>query len=380
MLYLVQTFAIPLAAALIGGLAVGWVTSDKEDQGPSRWAALAITAFALMAVAAALKWLPGRPGFWLDTALLFSTVYLGGCIVGAFARVFTNKVDEMTTEPLTQAMEAGQAFASGLEPAKAAASAAANAARAMSVPAPAQAPAEAPAEVPAAPAVTPAPQPLTGAAAAAEAMAQGTKPQGLETARNNRPDDLKLIKGIGPQNEARLHALGVWHFDQIAQWVQKEAQWVGGYLAFPGRIEREDWIAQAKALAEGKLTEFAERVQRGEVPTSRDDDPDHDDPNADVGHLNESARPQGLVGPRAGGADDLSLIRGVGPQIQGKLYEMGIWHFDQIGSLSEAELNYVSAFVGAPGRAARDNWSGESRILAAGGDTEHSKAVKAGRR
>ena len=43
MFYLVQTFAIPLLAALAGGLAVGWVTSDREDKGPSGWAALSTT-------------------------------------------------------------------------------------------------------------------------------------------------------------------------------------------------------------------------------------------------------------------------------------------------------------------------------------------------
>ena len=49
-------------------------------------------------------------------------------------------------------------------------------------------------------------------------------------------DDLKLIKGVGPQNEKRLHALGIWHFSQIAAWTPENVEWVGGYLAFPGRI------------------------------------------------------------------------------------------------------------------------------------------------
>jgi predicted flap endonuclease-1-like 5' DNA nuclease len=346
MLYLVQTFSIPLIIALVGGLACGWVTSDKEDKGPSGWAALAITVFALMVVASALRWLPGRPGLWLDTAVLFSTVYLGGCVLGAFARVFTDKVEDLASEPMVEAAGAGQSFVSTPEPA---------AAPAASAP------------------------PLTGAAAAADAMARGTKPQGLAVAREGRPDDLKLVKGIGPQNEARLHALGIWHFDQIASWTEKEALWIGGYLAFPGRIEREEWIDQAKVLAEGGSTDFAERARRGEVPTSRDDDPERDDPNADLGHLNVSARPQGLVGPRAAGADDLTLIKGIGPEICERLHELGLWHFDQIAGLSDAELNYSASYAGAPGRAVRDNWAGEARILAAGGETEHSKAVRARR-
>ncbi len=82
---------------------------------------------------------------------------------------------------------------------------------------------------------------------AASADQVGVRPLGLAGARDGAPDDLKLIKGIGPQNEARLNALGVFHFDQIAAWTPEEARWIGSYLAFPGRIEREDWIGQARA-------------------------------------------------------------------------------------------------------------------------------------
>jgi predicted flap endonuclease-1-like 5' DNA nuclease len=241
MLYLVQTFAAPLLLALAGGLAVGWVTSDREDQGPSPWAALAMTGFALMVVAAALNWLPGRPGLWLDTVVLFGAAYLLGCIVGAFARVFTDKAEEAATEPLQPLAAAGQALAAGTVAVKAVAGSA--------------------------PAVS------AGALAASEAMAQGSKPQGVVAPRSGKADELELIRGIGPQNEARLHALGIYHFDQIAAWTPKEAQWVGGYLAFPGRIEREDWIGQARVLAAGGTTSHADRVKRGEIASTPDRNP-----------------------------------------------------------------------------------------------------------
>jgi predicted flap endonuclease-1-like 5' DNA nuclease len=99
----------------------------------------------------------------------------------------------------------------------------------------------------------------------------GSRPKGLEGPRGNKADDLKRIRGIGKQNEGRLHALGIWHFDQIAAWSEDEALWVGSYLAFPGRIEREEWISQAAVLATGADTEFSKRVARGEVATSMDD-------------------------------------------------------------------------------------------------------------
>ncbi|MCE4224196.1 NADH-quinone oxidoreductase subunit NuoE [Methylobacterium sp. C25] len=81
------------------------------------------------------------------------------------------------------------------------------------------------------------------------ANAAGTRPTGIEAARDNRPDDLTKIKGIGPVNNRRLNDLGVWHFDQIAAWSAPEIAWVGAYLAFPGRIDREDWVGQAAVLA-----------------------------------------------------------------------------------------------------------------------------------
>jgi len=99
----------------------------------------------------------------------------------------------------------------------------------------------------------------------------GQRPLGLAAPRGGKSDDLKLIKGIGKQNEARLHGLGIWHFDQIAAWTHEQVLWVGSYLAFPGRIDREQWIAQSKVLAAGGTTEFAQRVERGEVASSMDD-------------------------------------------------------------------------------------------------------------
>lgn len=89
------------------------------------------------------------------------------------------------------------------------------------------------------------------ASAEDKANAVGTRPAGLAAARGGGPDRLQRIKGIGPVNEGKLHALGVFHFDQIAAWTREEIRWVGTYLAFPGRIDREEWTNQAASLARG---------------------------------------------------------------------------------------------------------------------------------
>ncbi|WP_421872201.1 ATP-binding cassette domain-containing protein [Nitratireductor rhodophyticola] len=96
----------------------------------------------------------------------------------------------------------------------------------------------------------------------------GSQPHGTKKPRAGGANNLTRVKGIGPASEKKLNALGVWHFDQIAAWKKAEVQWVGSYLAFPGRIEREEWVKQAKVLARGGETEFSKRVDKGEVASS----------------------------------------------------------------------------------------------------------------
>jgi len=103
-----------------------------------------------------------------------------------------------------------------------------------------------------------------------KANAVGARPAGLSAPEGDGADDLKRIKGIGKVNEQKLGELGIFHFHQIAAWTRPEIRWVGTYLAFPGRIDREDWVGQAKILAAGGETEFAARVDAGEVPTSQE--------------------------------------------------------------------------------------------------------------
>ena len=71
----------------------------------------------------------------------------------------------------------------------------------------------------------------------------------LSTPRGGKPDDLLLIKGIGPINKRKLNEHGIYHFDQIAAWKHADIAAVEAYLEFDGRIAREDWIGQAKQLA-----------------------------------------------------------------------------------------------------------------------------------
>lgn len=61
-------------------------------------------------------------------------------------------------------------------------------------------------------------------------------------------DDLTAISGIGPRIEEVLHDIGIWSYRQIADWSPEHVAWVEQHLSFHGRITREGWIGQARAL------------------------------------------------------------------------------------------------------------------------------------
>ena len=64
------------------------------------------------------------------------------------------------------------------------------------------------------------------------------------------PDDLKKIKGIGPKFEGDLNAKGIYYYRQIGAWKAADIKIVeaDALSRFPGRIKRDEWVKQAKAL------------------------------------------------------------------------------------------------------------------------------------
>ncbi len=465
--YLATNYLWWWIAALVIGLVIGWLTSARtKASGWFPWLLVLIVGIFV----AYSKFIPGRAGLWLDTAMLMATAYFVGCFLGSLLhqlfgaaevpvavaataaaipaakpavaavpalatikpyqwqaqkdvnavtltgyvpsnevknRIVASAKAMLGGATINDRLQLGSGAPSGLETLTGAAfghlakldkgiaslvdssytltGAAASSSTKDTVTAAAVAlPAGfslAKVDIAAPVAVVAAPAPVAAPVAPAPVAApvDADKPVGLAAPRGGVADDLKRIRGIGKQNEGRLHGLGVWHFDQIAAWTQKQVDWVGHFLAFPGRIEREDWVAQAKVLASGKETEFSKRVDRGEVATSVDDG-SHGQSNVaalktDAGF--EGKKPTSLGAARNGKPDDLKLINGVGAALEKKLNEAGIWHFDQVAQMSNDELTWVSAYTGFPGRAMRENWKGEAAILAVGGDTDHSKAIKA---
>ncbi len=165
----------------------------------------------------------------IEVALLLLIAFLIGCVIGYFLRcvLFKPKATEVKNAK------------------------------------PAPAPAPAPAATPAV-ATTSKPESKPAAAASSDG-----RPETLDKARGGKKDNLKRIKGIGPKIEGILNKLGIYHFDQIASWDKKTIAWVDDYLSFKGRVEREEWISQAKLLAKGEETNFSKRVDKGSVASSK---------------------------------------------------------------------------------------------------------------
>jgi predicted flap endonuclease-1-like 5' DNA nuclease len=243
MWYLITQYWFWLLLALVLGLIIGWLTCGGEKRSWG-WLPFGLAAAVIVAVLAFARFVNGVLALWLETGVLLFATYLLGCCLGCWLkRMMADEPARVATAPMPAMAAAPPAPSTAVEE-----------------------PASAPVMLAAAN-DEPAPAP----AIAGEDAYAGKRPAGLAAPRGGKADDLKWIRGIGRQNEGRLHGLGIWHFDQIAEWTRDNIDWVGSYLAFPGRIDREEWVSQAIQLAAGKETAFAKRAKWGHVPTSKDD-------------------------------------------------------------------------------------------------------------
>jgi NADH-quinone oxidoreductase subunit E len=90
--------------------------------------------------------------------------------------------------------------------------------------------------------------------------------------------------------------------------------------------------------------------------------------------------PERLSKPRGGKADDLKMLKGVGPRLETILNEMGFYHYDQIAAWTPDQVAMIDAEMTGvnKGRASRDGWVAQAKILASGGSTEFAKRVADG--
>lgn len=313
--------------------------------------------------------------FLLQSAILLAIAFILGCIIGCWLRrLFANDA---------------------VAPTVAAASTVAAAAMVASA-APKPAPAT-PVAVP--PALEPQPAPVKLAAPVAlkaKAPAKKATPMAKPSvakvvAAPAKPDDLELIVGIGPKNNRQLNEMGITRFAQIAGWSAKDEEDYGVKMDFPGRIEREEWVRQAKNLAAGgkpdapkprgiksgaALETVAVKVSSTKAagPTSASTKPAVAKPAAPV----NAPIALKLTKPIGGKPDNLTLINGIGNVIEKRLFDIGVFHFEQIANWTKAQAVDFGKAVGFPGRVEREDWIKEAAIFAKGGTTDHARKVESG--
>ena len=89
--------------------------------------------------------------------------------------------------------------------------------------------------------------------AIAGAASRNVEPELLKKPRGGKADDLTLISGVDKDAADKLHAIGIWHFDQIAKWTPQNVAWFEVQVdGFMGRVSRDKWIEQAQKLASAK--------------------------------------------------------------------------------------------------------------------------------
>ena len=95
------------------------------------------------------------------------------------------------------------------------------------------------------------------------------KPLILSSARPVGKDKLIKIKGIDLKVEQDLNKLGIFHFNQIAAWSNKNCDWVEEFLSLPGCAKKNQWIEQARILEAGKETVYSQKIESEEVDASK---------------------------------------------------------------------------------------------------------------
>lgn len=158
------------------------------------------------------------------------------------------------------------------------------------------------------------------------------------TATIAEKNDLKMISGIGPFIEERLHALDIFTFRQISKFTDNDIDTINDAIEyFSGRIQRDEWVEQARELLQlkEKRTNLLNKIKE---------------------------RKAGIYYIRIGTAskeeeDDLTIISGIGGWIKEKLNMLDIYTFRQISNFSEEDIQIVTeAIEYFPGRIERDEW------------------------
>jgi predicted flap endonuclease-1-like 5' DNA nuclease len=168
----------------------------------------------------------------------------------------------------------------------------------------------------------------------------------IGVAKEEEADDLTVISGIGGWIKEKLNVLDIYTFRQISNFTKEDIETVTEVIEyFPGRIERDEWILQAKELVRiaGNKSELLKRIRdrQGRIYFDR----------LGIAHKHE--------------ANNLTLIDGLGLWVEERLNTLGIYTFSQISKLTHTDIETITEVLEIiPGRIEQDDWVGQARILA----------------
>ena len=168
----------------------------------------------------------------------------------------------------------------------------------------------------------------------------------IGTAKKEEADDLTIISGIGGWIQEKLNALDIFTFRQISNFTKEDIVTVTEAIEFfPGRIERDEWILQARELMRiaGKKSDLLKRIRdrKGRIYYDR----------LGIGHKYE--------------ANNLTLIDGLGLWVEERLNTLGIYTFSQISKLTHTDIETITEVLELiPGRIEQDKWVEQARELA----------------
>ena len=179
----------------------------------------------------------------------------------------------------------------------------------------------------------------------------------LGTPGSDHKDDLTAINGIGPKIEKVLNKLGIKSWEQLACMSAAEVTMVDQALEdFPGRIKRDKWVSQAKAI-----------IRNGHRPVKKNSKTKTK--SAKKPKRSKSSKKAWQQGETRFGTpgsihrDDLKVINGIGPVIEKALNRRGIRAWEQLATLKAQDVKNIDEALDFPGRIKREEWVQQAKAL-----------------
>jgi len=155
----------------------------------------------------------------------------------------------------------------------------------------------------------------------------------------------------------------------LTPWQNAGSNWKGASAPKPKAAVKDQPAKAEKADKAAATTKAVSKAKPATGAAKQDKEPSV---AAEAG-----TKPKTLDAARDGKADDLKMIKGVGPKLEKLVNSMGFYHFDQVASWTAEEIAWVDANLeGFKGRVSRDEWVAQAKLLASGVETEFSKRAK----